>query len=74
MKITNVQEHRHLTTTERKAIIAILEAGLDAGKVGKKTYRLTKLEKGYKVTITQNQTNMFNKMVETNYTATFEVA
>lgn len=73
MKIINVQEHRHLTATEKKAIVAIIQAGLDAGKVGKKTYRISKTENGYKVVITENQTNMFGKMVEVSHSATFEL-
>jgi hypothetical protein len=76
MRIINVQENRHLTATEKKAIVAIIKAGLDhrVCQVGKKTYSISKTEVGYKVVITENQTNMFGKMVEVSHSATFNIA
>lgn len=42
----------HLTAGNKKAIVAILEAGLNSGKVGKTSYYLIEKEKGlYEVTI-----------------------
>lgn len=39
----------HLTTTDKKAINAILEAGLLSGRVGKANYFLTQLNGTYSV-------------------------
>jgi len=73
MQITNVQEHKHLTATERKAIVAILEAGLMEGKVGRKVFRITKLEEGFKVMIESKRSNDYGKMIDVTYSATFNV-
>lgn len=37
MKVTN----GHLTQTEKKAVKAIMDSGLKAGRIGKKTYQLS---------------------------------
>jgi len=73
MRITNVPSNKHLTAAERKAITAIIEAGLTKGRVGRKDYFITAEENGYSVKIQQNQSNDYGKMSVRTYTTTFNI-
>jgi hypothetical protein len=66
----------HLTAVEKKAINAILEAGLTQGKVNRKEYYLTKREDNtYSVKIIQNETGFLSGKIEPkSYLHTFKVA
>lgn len=73
MKIVNVSESKHLTQVERKSIVAILKAGLMEGKVNRKSYFITVIEKGYKVIIKENRSNDYGKIFERSYSVNFEI-
>jgi hypothetical protein len=73
--LENSKEH-NLTTIERKAIKAIIEAGLTAGKVGRKEYRLKSLGANrYEVNIRWNEFDAcMNRPVVKSYSATITVS
>lgn len=62
----------HLTVTEKRAITAILAAGLTEGRVGRTDYRMTKDGDTYTVRITKAETDWFGPKVRT-HTYTFIV-
>lgn len=62
----------HLTANEKKAITAILAAGLTEGRVGRTDYRMTKDGDTYTVRITKAETDWLKPKVRTD-TCTFVV-
>jgi len=73
MQITNVPENKHLTATEKKAIVAILQANLTEGKVGRKIYRISKVDGSFKVMIEEKTSNDFGKMITRIFGTTFNI-
>jgi hypothetical protein len=73
--LENSKEH-NLTTIERKAIKAVLEAGLTAGKVGRKEYRLKALGMNrHEVNIRWNEFDAcFNRPVVKSHTVAITVS
>lgn len=71
MKITNIPKDKHLTATEKRAIIAIIQSGLHEGKIGNKIYRIFKFENFFKVVIESKQSNDYGNMVTNTYSTTF---
>ena len=70
MRIKTVKGH--LTATEKRAIAAIINAGLTIGKVNRKTYSVAKHDSGYSVMIVQNETDFFSgKIAAKSYFAEF---
>jgi hypothetical protein len=65
----------HLTATEKKAINAIIKAGLTQGKVNRKEYYLTKKDNGiFLVKIVQNETGFLSGKIEPkSYFCSFNV-
>lgn len=56
-------EGYHLTAQRRRAIKAVLDAGLTEGRVGRTDYRLTEVgPQTYRVAITARETDVFGRL------------
>jgi len=71
MKIKTLEGY--LTAVEKKAIKAILEAGLTEGRVSRKSYWIKEMGGFFEVVIGQNETNVFNRVEFKKYKHTFKM-
>jgi hypothetical protein len=64
----------HLTQTRRRAILAIANAGLEVGRVGRINYRLTPAGDGQThIKMWENESNGYGKMITRTESATVEL-
>ena len=72
MKFSNISGH--LTSVEKKAIKAIIEAKMSHAKVGRKIYLITFEAENVSVLISENATNDFGQPIVKKYKSTFKIS